>query len=93
MAIGMEVGLDPVHIVLDGDTAPLLQKGAELPICGPSLLWPNGWMHQDATGYGGRPQPRRLCLMGTQLPPEKREHLPPPNFWPMSIVAKRLNAG
>jgi len=27
MALGMEVGLGPVHIVLDGDTAPLLQKG------------------------------------------------------------------
>jgi len=31
MALGMEVGLGPVHIVLDGDTAPLPKKGAELP--------------------------------------------------------------
>jgi len=30
MALGMEVGLGPVHIVLDGDTAPLPKKGAEL---------------------------------------------------------------
>ena len=22
------------------------------------LLWPNGWMDQDATWHGGRPQPR-----------------------------------
>ena len=29
MALGMEVGLSPVHIVLDGDTAPLPQKGTE----------------------------------------------------------------
>jgi len=46
MALGMEVGLGPVHIVLDGDIAPLPKNGAELlpPIFGPSLLWPNGWM-------------------------------------------------
>jgi len=31
MALGMEVGLGPVHIVLDGDTAPLPQKGTKLP--------------------------------------------------------------
>jgi len=28
--------------------------------------------------------------MGTQLPPRKRAHLCPPDFWPMSIVAKWL---
>ena len=44
VALGMEVGLDPGHIVLDGDTAPLPQKGTESP-----------------------------------------------SFWPMSIVAKRLD--
>jgi len=62
MALGMEVGIGSVHIVLDGDTALLPQKGAEPPNFGPSLLWPNGWMHQDASWYGGRPQPRRLCV-------------------------------
>jgi len=56
VALGMEVGLGPVHIVLHGDTAPLPKQGhSPLAICGPSLLWPNGWMHQDATWYGGRP--------------------------------------
>jgi len=25
-------------------------------------LWPNGWMHQDATLYGGRPQPMQATL-------------------------------
>jgi len=48
MKLGTEVGLDTGHTVLDGDTAPLLQKG-QLPIFGPCLLWPNGWMEQDAT--------------------------------------------
>ena len=46
MAVGMEVGLNPGHIVLDGDAAPATQKkGAE----------------------------------------------PAPSFWPISIVAKRLD--
>ena len=35
VALGVEVGFAPVHIVLYGDTAPLLKKGAELP---PPLL-------------------------------------------------------
>ena len=50
MALGMEVGLSPGDFVLDGDPA-LSQKGgrAPSPITGPFLLWPNGWMHQDAT--------------------------------------------
>jgi len=29
MALGMEVGLGPVHIVIDGDTALLPKQGAE----------------------------------------------------------------
>jgi len=43
MKLGMEVGLSPGHIVLDGDPAPP-QKGAQSPIFGPCPLWPNGWM-------------------------------------------------
>jgi len=36
-------------------------------------------MHQDATRYGGRPQPRQICIRrGTRPPPEKGE--PPPQF-------------
>jgi len=48
MKLDIQVGLGPGHIVLDGDPAPLL-KGAEPPIFGPYLLWPNGWMDQDST--------------------------------------------
>jgi len=64
MALGIEVGLGPGYIVLDWDPAPLPKNmgGAPSPIFGPFLLWPNGWMHQDATRYGGRPQPRRVCV-------------------------------
>jgi len=39
MALGMEVGLGPRHIVLDGDAAPLPKKGAEAPpIFGPFII-------------------------------------------------------
>jgi len=58
MPLGMEVGLGPGDFVLDGD--PLPKKGAEPPIFGPCLFWPNGWMDQDSSCHGGRPQPRRL---------------------------------
>jgi len=42
MALGMEVGLGPGHIVLDGTQLPLRKKEAESPIFDPFLLWPNG---------------------------------------------------
>jgi len=47
--LGMQVGLGPGHIVLDGDPGPPPLKGLPSPIFGPYLLWPNGWMDQDAT--------------------------------------------
>jgi len=50
----MGVGLGPDHIVLDGNSAPPMLKGAQPPpIVGPCVLWPNGWMDQDATCYEG----------------------------------------
>ena len=64
MKLGMRVGLGPGHIVLDGDPASPPPKGGgqSRPIFGPYLLQPNGWIDQDATWYGGKPQPRRLCV-------------------------------
>jgi len=51
MLLGMEVDLGPRHIVLDGDQLSP-QKQAQPPIFGPCLLWPNGWIDQDATTLG-----------------------------------------
>ena len=75
MPLGTEVGLGPGRIVLDGNPAPPPQKrwqsrirmslGTEISLR-PRLLWPNGWMNQDDTGYGSMPRPRRHC---TQLIP------------------------
>ena len=62
MKLGMQVGLGPGHMVLDRDPAPPPLKGHSPPIFGPYLLRPNGCMDQDATWYGDRPWPRRLCV-------------------------------
>jgi len=78
MPLGMEVGLIPSDFVLDGDPALPSQKGgrAPPPIFGQFLLWPNGWMHQDATWYGGRPQHRPHCARWGPSSPPLKEHSP-----------------
>jgi len=53
MPLGMEVALGPNDIVLDGDPAHFHQKRGTAPSFWPCLLWPNGWMDQDITWYGG----------------------------------------
>jgi len=71
----MEVGLGSGHSVLDGD--PASPKGAQPPIFGPCLLWPNGWMDQDAIWKGGRPWPRRHYVRWGPSCPKKGAHQPP----------------
>jgi len=133
MKLGLQVGLGPEHTVLDRDPAPPPKKGAEPPIFGACLLWPNGWMDQDATWYGCRPRPRQHCVRWGSSPPKwgttrifgacllwpngcmyqnmyatwygvglslgdivlpsspSAKEAQPPNFRPMSVVAKRLD--
>ena len=85
-AIGMEVGLGPDDIVLDGLGPP---SGSE-PL--PSNFLPNVCCGQtdvrmplsmEVVGLG----PGDIVLHGIQLP-QKGIYL---HFWPMSIVAKRLD--
>jgi len=89
MKLGTLVRLDPGHIVLDGNPAPLPQR-VTAPIFGPYLLRPNGCVDQDATWYGciglGI---RDIVLDGTSSPSTKGAQ--PRNFRPMSVVAKRLD--
>ena len=83
MPLGKEVGLSQGHFVLDGDPASLPKKGRSPPIFGPRLLWSNGCMVQDATWYGGRPQPKRLCVRWGPSPlPQKTAESPAPIFCP-----------
>ena len=81
--LGMEVGLSRGDFVFDWDPASPPQKrgGAPSLILGPFLWWPNGWRHQDATWYGGRPQPRRLCVP----PPPKGGKAASPIFGPFLV--------
>ena len=74
MWLGMEVGVGPGHIVLDWDPAPYPKT---------AILWPNGWMHEDATWYKGRPRPKPHCV--TWNPQSGTA----PHFRPISIVAKQ----
>ena len=79
-AVGLT--LATCHIVLDGDPAPLPQRGTVPPIFGPYLLRPNGCMDQDATWYGGRPRPRRLCVRWGPRSPLPKKEAEPPIFGP-----------
>jgi len=64
-----------------GTPPPSPKGGTELsPIFGQFLLWPNGWVHQDATWYGGRPQPRQLCVRWGPSYPQKKVTLTPTRF-------------
>jgi len=71
-----------------GTQLPL--KGAQPPppIFAPCLFWPNGWMDQDATLYGERPQPKPHFIRRKPIPPcpPKWHSSRPPSFWPISIV-------
>jgi len=92
MPLGTEVGIGPDDVVLDGDPALPPQKGgrAPSPIFGPCLLWPNCSMDQGGTWHGDGPWSRPHCARwGHSSPPPKRDRAP--QFWPMSIVAKRLD--
>ena len=58
-------------------------------VCSVGVLWPNGWIDQDKTWYGGRPQSRRYCVRWGPSSSMERNTAPHPTFRPMSIVAKR----
>jgi len=66
MKLGMQIGLGPGHIVLDGDPAPPPQKGAESPqlltcvCCGQMAGWIKMPLGTEI-GLG----PAMLCWMGT----------------------------
>ena len=84
MPLATEVGLGPGDIVLDGDPAPLpppKKRAQQLPTF---LLWPYGWMYQDATWCGGRSQPRPHCVRWGPSSPKKGGTAP--NFGPIAVV-------
>jgi len=91
MVLGMEVGLGPGHIVLDGDPAPLPKKGTE-----PRPQFSAHFYCGQRAGYIKMPlgmevdlSPGDFVLDGDPAPSPQRGRAP--NFRPMSIVAKRLH--
>jgi len=86
MLLGMEVGLGPGDFVLDGDPAPLHQKGgapqfAAHVYCGETAGWIKMALGMEV-GLG------RVHIVLNEDPAP----LPTPNFRPTNIVAKRLDA-
>jgi len=73
MPRGMEVGLSPGDFVFDGGPS---YPHRPHPIFGPCLLWPNGWMDEDATWYGSRPRPRPLSVRRVPSYPRKGHSSP-----------------
>ena len=67
MPLGMEVGLDPGDIVLDGDPAPPPQKGHSPPNFWP-MLWSNDWWIKMALGTKVGLGPGRIVLHGDPAP-------------------------
>jgi len=85
MPLRTELGLSRGDFVLDGEPAPSPKRGrSPVPIFGP-----NGWMHQDATWYGGRHDTGYFMFDGNPPPPQKGSKAP--NYRPMSIAAKWLH--
>jgi len=83
MKLGMQVGLGPGHIVLDGDPDALPPKRhSPSPIFGPYPLQPNGCIDQDSTSYGGRPRPGVTVLDGDPAPPPQKRGRSPQIFGP-----------
>jgi len=97
MPFSAVVGLGPGNIVLDAGPAP--PQGAQPPNFGPCLLWPKGWMNQDATSYEGRPRPRLHCVTWGPSSPSQKGHSPPifrpcllwPNGRPSQLLLSTCN--
>ena len=89
MPLGMEIGLSPDNSVSDGDPALPFQKMGQGPLRNfrPISIVVKRLqyrcMHQDATWYGGRPQPRGLCVRWKPSLPQ--------NFRPMFIIVSVIS--
>jgi len=48
-----------------------------ISVCNVGVLWPNGWMDQDATWYVGRPRCRWHCVRWVPSTPQGKGHSSP----------------
>jgi len=87
----MDVGLSPGDFVLDGEPVPPPRQGGSPKIsthvyCGQAAGWIKMPLGMEV-GLGLRD----IVFCVDPAIPRKRAHPLPPNFWPMSIVAKWLD--
>ena len=93
VALGMEVGLGLGDFVFDGTQLRPEQWHTHYhPVFGPRLLWPNGWMDEDATWYGSRPRLRPHCIRRGSSAARNGHSSPPHLFgpcllWPRSPIS------
>jgi len=87
MALDVEVGLGPGHIVLDADPATVPQKGAELPFSAHFYCGQTAGCIKMALGTEVGLGPDDIVLDEDPAPPKRGTA---PNFRSMFIVAKRL---
>jgi len=62
------------------------------PVCDVRALWTNGWTDQDETWHAGRPRLWPHCIRWEPISvPQRGGGGAPPNFLPISVVAKWLH--
>jgi len=93
LVLGMEVGLSPGDFVLDEEPVPPPQKGGGDPqIFGPCLFGQTAGGIKMPLGTKVGLSPGDSVLYGDPAPSPQRGWSLLPNFRPISIVAKRLDA-
>ena len=97
MPLVMELGLSPGDFVLDRDPGSLPKRGEPLPprkkisahvYCGETP----GWIKMTLGMEVGLSPGDLVVLDEDSAPSPKRGQSPLPNFWPISIVVKLLDA-
>ena len=91
MALDMEVDLRTVHIVLDGDTAPLPKKGESPQFSAHLYCGQTAGCIKMPLGMEVGLSPGDFVLDGDPVHPLPKNEAEPHNFWSMSIVAKLLD--
>jgi len=87
---------DTLRCVRWGPSSPLRKGAHQSPTFRPMSMWPNGWMDQDASWCGGRPQPRHVVSDGDPVPPHGKStavphfsaHISMAKRWPISATAE-----